>query len=78
MPSINDRDGSLGASPDGGFHLRAQFLRWLLLENVEEVVVAHLEDLRGRSHAESIGFTQIEIDDNSHRPNVPTPDPSCG
>ena len=41
-------------------------LRWRLVQDVQEVVVPDLEDLRGDPHADRVALTQIEVDDHSH------------
>ena len=47
--------------------LVAQLLGRVLVEHVEEVVVAHLEDLGGDAHAERVALAQVEIDDDTHQ-----------
>ena len=43
---------------------------WLLVEDVEQVVVAHLEDLGGGGHAQGVGLAAVVVDDHPHAPSV--------
>ena len=43
---------------------RAQLVGRLLLEHVEEVVVAHLEHLGRDAHAQRVALTLVEVDDD--------------
>ena len=45
-------------------HLRAQRVGRLLLEHVQEVVVAHLEHLGRDAHAQRVALTLVEVDDD--------------
>ena len=52
---------------DFSFTPAAELLAGLLDQDVEEVVVAHLEDLGEDPHAHGVALAQIEVDDDSHR-----------
>src|SRR4051812_28880853 len=61
---LDNRDGLLGALADGLLHVRAQLVGRLVLQDVEEVVVPHLEHLGGDPHADRVALTDIEVDDD--------------
>ena len=56
----------LGQSLHGHLHLGAQLLGRVLVEHVQEVVVAHLEHLGRGRHAQGVALTLVEVDDDSH------------
>jgi hypothetical protein len=64
--SVLDGDGLLGAAPDRFLHLRTHLLRRVLVQDVQEVVVADLEHLGGDAHAHRVALTQVEVDDDLH------------
>src|SRR3954468_15906254 len=64
--SALDRDRARRAHPDRFLHLGSELLGRLLLEDVEEVVVAHLEDLRRDAHAHGIARALVEVDHDLH------------
>jgi hypothetical protein len=49
----------------------------LVLEDVEQVVIPDLEHLGGGRHAEGVGFTLIEVNDDAHAANVSIPAHPC-
>src|SRR5713226_4656400 len=59
---LGDGDRLLGALTHGLLDLGSQVVGRLLLEDVEEVVVAHLEDLGGDPHADGVALADVEID----------------
>src|SRR5690606_3149187 len=64
--SAFDGDGLLGAAASRLLHLVPQLLAGLLLQDVEEVVVPHLEHLGGGGHAQGIALAEVEIDNDAH------------
>jgi hypothetical protein len=62
---VDDRDRLLGADARRLVTLRSQVVRRFLLEDVEEVVVAHFEDLGRDAHAQCVALAAIEVDDDS-------------
>src|SRR4051794_29798792 len=57
--SAFDGDGLLGAASRRLDDLRAERLVGLLLEDVEEVVIAHLEHLGRDAHADRVALAQV-------------------
>src|SRR5690606_38793359 len=59
---VDDRDRRLRAAAHGLFDLGSQIVGRRLVEDVEEVVVAHLEHLGRDLHAPGVALAQIEVD----------------
>jgi hypothetical protein len=59
---VDDRDRRLGAAADGLLDLGTEPVGRHLVEHIEEVVVADLEDLGRHLHAARVALTQVEID----------------
>ena len=51
--------------------LLAQLLARLVLEHVEEVVVAHLEHLGRGGHAQGVALAEVVVDDDAHDGSPP-------
>src|SRR6476646_8831678 len=64
--SVGERDCLGGTDAHCFFDLGAQLLARFLLEHVEEVVVAHFEDLGRGRHAEGVALALVEIDHDPH------------
>ena len=62
--SVDDGDGLLGTDPDGFLALGAKFVGRLILQHVQEVVLAHLEHFGRGCHAQGIALALVEVDDN--------------
>ena len=58
-------DGLLRADAGRFVALLAQFLGGRLVEDVQEVVVAHLEHLGRDAHAQRVALALVEVDDNA-------------
>src|SRR5262245_26018812 len=72
--AVVDRDRLLRAPAHGLLDLGPQLLGRVFVEDVEEVVVSHLEHFRRGSHAEGVALAEVEVDDDTHGPNlVPHP-----
>jgi hypothetical protein len=61
---VFDRDGLFGADAGGFVALVAQLVGGLLLQHIEEVVVANLEHLGCDTHAQRVALALVEIDDD--------------
>src|ERR1019366_3818765 len=59
-----DRDRARGTTVDRLDELRAEGLVGVVVEHVQEPVVAHLEDLRKDPHADGIARTLVVVNDN--------------
>src|SRR5678816_353008 len=66
MASLFNRNRAGRALPHGLVHARAQIVRWRLVQDVQHAVVADLEHLRRRLHAESMEVACAQIDDDFH------------
>ncbi len=60
------RQRLLGAAPHGFLDLVAHALGRGLVEDVEEVVVAHLEHLGGDPHADGVALAEVEVTHDAH------------
>ena len=63
-----DGDGLVRAEPRRLLDLGPQVLARLLLQDVEVPVVAHLEDLGGRAHAQGVALAEVEVHGDPHVP----------
>ena len=64
---LSRRSRSLASDSRAGFlDQRASRLGRLLLEDVQEVVVSHFEDLGCDPHAHRVALALVEVDDDSH------------
>src|SRR5262245_32866241 len=61
---VGDGDCLLGADARRFLTLLAQRVRRFLLQDVEEVVVTHLEHLGRDAHAQGVAFALVEVDDD--------------
>src|SRR5262245_27580388 len=59
---VYDRDGLLRAHPRRLVTLGAQRVVGFLLQHVQEVVLAHFEDLGRNAHAQRVALAAVEID----------------
>src|SRR3954470_16273849 len=66
-----DRDRARRTAADGGLDLGAQCFGRLLLQDVEEVVLADLEDLRCSDLTDRIAVALVEIHDDLHDSRPP-------
>ena len=64
--SLFDRNRARWTLPHGLVHLRAQTLRRRLVQDVQCAVVANLEHLRRRLHAEPVEVACAQIDNDLH------------
>src|SRR5690606_5475683 len=76
-PSVADRQRLARAAPDRFLDLRTEALVGLLDQQVEVVVVAHLEHLGTDLHADGVGLTAVVIDDDLHAFLIVCRGPSC-
>jgi hypothetical protein len=65
--SVLDLDRLLWTHSDRCFHLGPKFLAGVLVQHIQEVVIAYLEHFGSRVHAQRIALTEVEIDDNAHQ-----------
>src|SRR3954452_14443373 len=63
---LGDGDGLLGAALHALLDLGPILFARGLVQDVEEVVVAHLEDLGRDPHADRVALTQVVVDHYSH------------
>src|SRR5262245_3025175 len=60
--ALGDADRLLRALPDGLLALLSQLVRRVVLQDVEKVVVADLEDFRDDAHADGVALAEVEVD----------------
>src|SRR4051812_41808963 len=71
---VDDRDRLLRADPSRLVALLTQIVGRLLLQHVQEVVFADLEDLRRGGHTQRIALAFVEVDDDAEAHCVPPVD----